>query len=155
MGMRGNVRADRFVTLQTCLIGVHLRSQLCVARPFLQARLIEIGRMHFMTSDARKISAAKTRRGLEPVELTARYSDHSIAPKTVPEKIGFCFTNEIFLLAMIRRAGLNDKALFEFALARAKSSTVTIEIDFVGHVVESPDAVALPAIKSGDRAGQT
>src|SRR5882762_6161874 len=131
MRMRRNVWADRFVALQTSLIGIHLRLQLSAARPFRQVRSIEIGRMHFMTRDAGKILAAKTRRGLEPVEFAARHPDHPIAPKTVPEKIGFCFANEIFLLAVVRRAGLNNKTLLELALTRAKGSAVTIEIDLV------------------------
>src|SRR5436309_14402618 len=100
MGMRRNVRADRFVALQTSLIGIHLRSQLSAAHPFRQVCFIEIGRMHFMTRDAGKISAAKTRRGLESVEFAARHPDHPVAPKTVPEKIGFRSANEICVLAL-------------------------------------------------------
>ena len=101
MGMRRNVRADRFVALQTSLIGIHLRSQLSAAHPFRQVCFIEIGRMHFMTRDAGKISAAKTRRRLQPVELTSRDANHTVTPKAVGEKIWLCFTYEILLFAVL------------------------------------------------------
>jgi hypothetical protein len=55
---------------------------------------------------------------------------------------------------VIGRVWLNDETLSEIVTTRAKVGAVPVKIDFIGHVVESPDAVALAAIEAGDRGGE-
>ena len=154
VGVRSDVWADRFVALQTSLIGIHLWSQLAGARPFRQTHLLRLLGMHLVTGDAGKISAAKTRRRLQAVKLAAGDSNHTVAPKAVAKKIGLRFANEIFLFAVVGRVWLHDEALAKIIVTSAKVRPLSIEIDFIGHVVESPNAVALAAIESGNRGGQ-
>ena len=154
VGVSSDVWADRLVALQTSLIGIHLWSQLAGARPFRQTHLLRLLGMHLVTGNAGKISAAKTRRRLQPVELTSRDANHTVTPKAVGEKIWLCFAYEIFLFAVIGRVWLNDETLSEIVMTRAKVRPLSIEIDFIGHVVEGPNAVALAAIEAGDRGGQ-
>ena len=103
--------------------------------------------MHFMAADARKLAAAKTRRSLHTVEFPARDPDHSIAPKPIAEKIGLGPADEILLLAVILRIRLNNETLGQIVLSGTKAGTLPVEIDFVRHVIESPNAVATAAIE--------
>ena len=154
VGVRSDVWANRFVALQTSLIGIHLWSQLAGACPFRQTHLLRLLGVHLVTGDAGKISATKTRRRLQPIELTSRDANHTVTPKAVGEKIWLCYTYEIFLFAVVGRVWLHDEALAKIIVTRAKVRPLSIEIDFVRHVVEGPDAVALAAIESGNRASQ-
>ena len=99
-----------------------------------------------MTGDAGKISAPETRRRLQAVELATRDADHPIAPKSVGKKIRLCFPDEVFLFAVIWRTWLNHEALAELIMAWAKVCALAVKINFVGHVIEGPDAMALSAI---------
>ncbi len=103
--------------------------------------------MHFVAGDAGKLAPAKTRRGLHAVEFPARYPNHSIAPKPIAEKIGLGAANEILLLAVILRVRLNNETLRKIMLPGTKPGALPIKIDFVRHVIESPNAVALAAIE--------
>ena len=143
MRVRCDLRRHGLVTLQTGSIAIHLWFQLRVMRPVLQARLVRRIEMHFVTGDAREFAAAKTGGSLRAVKFAAGDSNHSIAPETVLKKIRFGFANEIFLLGMIGGVRLHDELLCEVIFARTKSAAMSVEIDLVCHVVESPDAVAL------------
>jgi len=103
--------------------------------------------MHFMTTNAGKLATAKTRGSLHAVEFPARDPNHSIAPKPIAEKIGLGPADEILLLAVILRVRLNNETLGQIVLAGTEAGALPIEIDFVRHVVESPNAVALAAIE--------
>src|SRR5437899_2969175 len=103
--------------------------------------------MHFMAGDTGKLAPAKTRRGLHAIEFSARHSNHSIAPKPIAEKIGLGPANEILLLAVIFLIRLHNETLGQIVLPGTEAGALPIEIDFVRHVVESPNAVALAAIE--------
>jgi hypothetical protein len=91
----------------------------------------------------------KTGRRLHAVEFAPGYANHPIAPEPILEKIRLGAANEILLFSVIRCVRLNDEALREIASTGTKNTAVPIEIDLVRHVVESPDAVALPAGEPG------
>ena len=103
--------------------------------------------MHFVAAEAGKLAPAKTRGSLHAVEFPARYPNHSIAPKPIAEKIGLGPTNKILLLAVILRIRLNNETLRQIMLPGTEAGALPIEIDFVRHVIESPNAVALAAIE--------
>jgi len=103
--------------------------------------------MHFMAGDAGKLAPAKTRRGLHAIEFSARHSNHSIAPKPIAEKIGLGPANEILLLAVILRIRLHNETLSQIVFSGTEAGALPIEIDFVRHTIESPNAVALAAIE--------
>src|SRR5438874_4662245 len=151
VGVLADFHCHCFVTLQTGLIGIHLRFQLAVSRPRFQARATRGIEMHFVTRNAGEFAPAKTGGGLHAVEFAAGHANHSIAPKAVAEKIGFGAVNKILLLAVIRRVWLNHESLFEVARARPRSGAMLVEVDLVGSVVEGPDAVTLAAVEPGIR----
>src|ERR1051325_7690783 len=101
--------------------------------------------MHFVARDAGEVAAAKTGRRLHPVKLASSHANHAIAPESVLEKIGLGAVNEFFLFGMVWRGWLNDEPLGEIVRAGAESGAASIKIKLVGHVIESPDAVTLPA----------
>jgi hypothetical protein len=103
--------------------------------------------MHFMAGDAGKFAAAKTRRSLHAIEFPARDPNHSITPKSIAEKIGLGLANKILLLAMILCVRLHNETLDQIVLSGTEAGALLVEIDFVRHVVESPNAVALAAIE--------
>ena len=111
--------------------------------------------MHFVAGNAGEIAPAKTGRRLHAVQFAASHANHPIAPEPILEKIGLGAANEVLLLRVIRRIGLDHEALGEIASTGTESSAVPIEIDLVCHVVESPNAVALPAGEAGFRTFQT
>src|SRR5947209_6706122 len=125
----GDFRRHRFVTLQTGLIGIHLRFQLAASRPRFQARAPRRVEMHFMTGNTGEFASAKTGRGLHAVEFAAGHANHAIAPEAVAEKVGLGAVNEILLLAVILRVWLNHETLFEVARAGPKSGAMLVEID--------------------------
>src|SRR5215472_3981657 len=101
-----------------------------------------------MTGNAGKISAPETRRCLESVKLAPGHANHAVTPKSIPIKIRLGLQNRLFLFAMIFGSWLNHESLLETSIAGPKSSTVAVEIDFVGHVVVGPDTVALTTIQA-------
>src|SRR6266704_3084609 len=103
--------------------------------------------MHFMAGDAGKLAAAKTRRRLHTVEFPARDPNHSIAPKPNAEKVGLGPANEILLFVVTLPIRLHNETLGQIVLPGTEAGTLPIEIDFVRHVIESPNAVALAAIE--------
>ena len=111
--------------------------------------------MHFVAGEAGEFSAAKTGRRLHAVEFAPGHANHPVAPESVLKKIRLGPANEILLLGVIRRAGLDHEALREIASTGTKCGAVPIEIDLVRHAVESPDAMALPAGEPGFRPFQT
>jgi hypothetical protein len=149
--MRTDARANRFVALQTRFVRIHFGTQLTVACPSCQTHLQRVSRVHLVTRYAGKLPTPKTRRRLHAVELATRDADHSVAPKTIREKIRLGFSYKILLFSVIWRTRLNHEALAEIFMARAKIRALPVKIDFVRHVIEGPDAVALSAIQVGDR----
>ena len=107
--------------------------------------------MHFVAGNAGEFASAKTRRPLHPVKFAPGHANHPIAPESIVKKIRLGPANEILLLSMIQRVGLNHEALREIASTGTKSRAVPVEIDLVRHAVESPDAVALTAGEPGLR----
>ena len=110
--------------------------------------------MHFVAGNAGEFAAPKTGRRLHAVEFASRHANHPIAPESIVKKIRLATVNEILLFSMIRGAGLNHEALRQIASAGTKSSAMPVEIDLVRHVVESPDAMALPTCKARFRTFQ-
>ena len=92
---------------------------------------------------------------MHAVELPARDPNHAVAPKPIAEKIRFGPANKILLLAMILRARLHDETLGQIVLSGTEAGALPIKIDFVSHVVESPNAVAIAAIERRVRRFQT
>src|ERR1051326_9516032 len=138
-----------FVALQASSVGIHFRSLLSGARPRFRIGLTRRVEVHFVAGDAGEIAAAKTGRRLYAVEFASGPANASLAPESVVKKIRLRPGNEIFLFGVIRSVGLHHEPLREFARTGTKSSSVSIEIDLVRHVVESPDAVTLPASEAG------
>ena len=101
--------------------------------------------MHLVAGDAGEFAAAKTRRVLHTVEFASCYSNHSVTPESVAEKIRLGPANKIFLVTVIRRTWLYDETLSQIVLGWAEAGAVPIEIDLIRHVVKGPNAVALPA----------
>src|SRR4051794_10850329 len=114
-------------------------------RPALQTRLVRRIWMHFVTGDAGELSTAKTGGCLRAIKLATGDTNHSIAPETVLKKFWFSLANKIFLLRVIGGVWLHDKLLREIVSTWAKPVAMPVKIDFVRHVLESPDTVALPA----------
>src|SRR4029077_10992776 len=137
------------VTLQTSGVTIHVRFQLRVMCPALQARLVRGIEMHLKTAEAGKFAATKTRRGRRAVVFAPSHANHAIAPESILEKIRFGFANEIFLFGVISCIRLHDKTLNEIICSRAKTGAVSVEINLVRHVVESPDAVTLATGEGG------
>ena len=77
--------------------------------------------MHFMTGDAGKFAATKTRRLLRPIVFTPRDADHAVAPEAILKKIRFGLANEILLFGVIGCIRLHDEALHEIVRPRAKT----------------------------------
>src|SRR5262249_11123288 len=100
-------------------------------------------------------ASAKTRRRLHSVEFAPGHTNHPVAPESIMEKIRLGAPNEIFLFRMIGRVWLNHETLRQFMSTRTESGAVSIEIEFVCHVIESPHAVALAASDAGFRSLQT
>ena len=100
-----------------------------------------------MTANTGKLAAAKTRGSLHAVEFPARDPNHSIAPKPIAEKIRLGPENEILLLAVIFLIWLNNETLGKIMLPGTEAGALPVEIDFVRHVIERPNAVALAAIE--------
>src|ERR1700757_3798821 len=103
--------------------------------------------MHFVTGKAGEFSAAKTRRRLHAVVFSSGYPNHSVTPESIHEKIRLSPANEILFFGVIGRVWLNNETLGEIVSARTKAAAMAIKIDFVRHVVKSPDAVTLATIE--------
>src|SRR5438477_8508754 len=100
-----------------------------------------------MAGKTGKFPTAKTGRCLHAVELSPRHSNHAVIPKSAPKKIRLGPANKILLFGMIGRVWLNNETLSEIMGAGTKTGAVLIEIEFVGHVIERPDAMTLTAIE--------
>src|SRR5437870_1158281 len=110
MGMSRESCRHLLMTLQAGLIGIHLRTQLGVARPAIKRCLCRRqSDMHFVTGNAGKISAFETRRLLHAIKLASGDADHPVAPETIREEIRLGSTDEILLCAVVGLVRLNDK----------------------------------------------
>ena len=148
MRVRRDVGSECLMALQAGFVRIHHRPQLRAPRPFHEIGLFRIGRVHFVTGDARKISAAETRRCLHCVELAAGDANHAVAPKAVREEAGLCFPNEILLFGVVRGIGLDNETLGEVLVSGAETRPLAIKINFLRHVIECPNAMALPAVQT-------
>src|SRR5437879_3942161 len=101
VGVLGDSRRHRLVTLQTGLVGIHLRFQLAAARPRFQARAPRRIEMHLMTGNAGEFATEKTGRGLHSVEFASGHSNHSIGPEAIAKKVGLGAADKILLFAVI------------------------------------------------------
>ena len=147
VGVPANVRCHCLVALQTRRVRIHLRFQLGGTHPFFQTGLTRGIEMHFVAGNAGEFSAPKTGRRLHAVKLSARHPNHAVVPESTPKKIRLSPADEILLPGVICRLWSNDETLSEIVRPRTKGTAMAIKINFVWHVVECPDAVALATIK--------
>src|SRR5437588_7632123 len=117
----------RLVTLQTGLVGIHLRFQLAATCPCFHARAPRRIEMHLMTGNAGEFATAKTGRGLHAIEFASGHANHSISPEAVAKKIGLGAADKILLLAVIRSVWLNHETLFEVGRPGPKAGAVPVE----------------------------